>query len=55
MVAHWYDPRDGTAHAAGTWTGGTAQEFTPPSSGPGADWVLVLDDPAQGFPKPGQG
>lgn len=55
MVAHWYDPRDGSAHDAGTWAGGTAQEFTPPSSGPGADWVLVLDDPARGFPRPGQG
>ncbi len=54
-VAHWYDPRAGTAREAGTWPGGTAQGFTPPSSGPGADWVLVLDDPARGFPPPGQG
>lgn len=50
MVGHWYDPRDGTTHDAGTWPGRTAQAFTPPSNGPGADWVLVLDDPG-----PGQG
>jgi hypothetical protein len=53
-VAHWYDPRNGTAREAGTWPGDTAQGFTPPSSGPGADWVLVLDDPTRGFPTPGQ-
>jgi hypothetical protein len=28
--------------------------FTPPSSGPGNDWVLVLDDAARNFPAPGK-
>jgi len=29
------------------------REFTPPSSGPGNDWVLVLDDVDKNFPPPG--
>jgi hypothetical protein len=55
LVARWYDPRTGAARDAGVWSAGTPQAFTPPSSGPGADWVLVLDDQARGFPPPGQG
>jgi hypothetical protein len=30
------------------------QNFTPPSSGRGCDWVLVLDDAAKGYPPPGE-
>ena len=33
---------------------GGPREFTPPIHGKGNDWVLVLDDAAQGFPPPGQ-
>lgn len=54
-VAHWYDPRTGVAHAAGAWPTGAVHTFTPPSTGRGADWVLVLDDAGRGFPTPGQG
>jgi hypothetical protein len=52
-VAHWYDPRLGRAEAAGHWPTGTAQVFTPPSSGHGEDWVLVLDDVSRGYSMPG--
>jgi hypothetical protein len=27
--------------------------FMPPATGKEADWVLVLDDPAAGYPPPG--
>ncbi|CAA9590400.1 MAG: GH140 [uncultured Thermomicrobiales bacterium] len=54
VVAHWYDPRTGSAGEAGAFTTGATHDFTPPSSGHGNDWVLVLDDPARNFPPPGQ-
>ncbi len=53
VVAHWYDPRDGSAREVGAFATAAPQEFTPPSSGRGNEWVLVLDDPARGFPPPG--
>jgi hypothetical protein len=59
LAAWWYDPRAGTATPAGSFpkpgsldkTG--TREFTPPSSGIGHDWVLVLDDAAKKYPPPG--
>jgi hypothetical protein len=54
VAAHWYDPRRGLAHPGGHRPAGTKQVFTPPTSGRGQDWVLVLDDAARDFPPPGQ-
>jgi uncharacterized protein DUF4038/collagenase-like protein with putative collagen-binding domain len=54
VVAWWYNPRDGSARRAGDYGTAGARKFTPPSSGPGADWVLVLDDTKAGFPAPGR-
>jgi hypothetical protein len=51
-VAHWYDPRSGAAEAVGRFDRAT-RTFTPPSSGAGQDWVLVLDDESRGFSPPG--
>ncbi|MBW3622220.1 MAG: glycoside hydrolase family 140 protein [Armatimonadetes bacterium] len=51
--AHWYDPRTGKATSAGTFPTTGSREFTPPSKGPGNDWVLVLDDARKRFPAPG--
>jgi len=64
--AWWFDPRNGTASLIGEFPktaagdreadlhrGDITKEFTPPSSGPGNDWVLVLDDAAKNFPAPG--
>jgi len=65
--AYWYDPRKGTSTLIGDIPktepgdrpadlrrGDITREFTPPSSGPGNDWVLVLDDAARNFPAPGK-
>lgn len=49
----WYDPRYGCAFKIATATGTGAQFLTPPSSGRGCDWVLVIDDPVAGFGAPG--
>jgi hypothetical protein len=53
LAAWWYNPRDGAATAAGEFEGAGTHEFTCPSEGFGSDWVLVLDDAARKFPKPG--
>ena len=55
VKAYWYDPRDGTSQFIGQFPDTGVREFTPPSSGIGNDWVLVLDDAAKDFPTPGSG
>ncbi|BDI30491.1 hypothetical protein CCAX7_25420 [Capsulimonas corticalis] len=50
---HWFDPRTGAARFGGDVPRQNVKEFTPPSSGPGNDWVLVLDDASCAFPSPG--
>lgn len=49
----WYSPRFGCAQPIGEMEKTGTKEFAPPFSGPGEDWVLVLDDAARGFPAPG--
>jgi len=52
--AWWYDPRTGKAtKIEGSFPTNHQQRFTPPSSGRGNDWVLVLDEEAQHFDLPG--
>ena len=52
LRAWWYDPRTGAARAAkGDFPVGGRLQFTSPSEGP--DWVLVLDDAAKRYPRPG--
>jgi hypothetical protein len=48
----WYDPRTGKPTALGEMPRAGTREFTPPSSGAGNDWVLVLDDASRGFLAP---
>jgi hypothetical protein len=54
IKAYWYDPRQGTATVIGSLAKKTTMEFTPPTSGSGNDWVLVLDDQSKNFPPPGR-
>lgn len=49
----WYNPRYGTAHPLHTTSTRGFQTFTPPSSGRGHDWILILEDNAASFPLPG--
>lgn len=58
LDAWWYDPRTGSARRLETGeplAPSGVREFTPPSSGEGQDWVLVLDDAAAHYPPPGSG
>jgi Protein of unknown function (DUF4038)/Putative collagen-binding domain of a collagenase len=48
----WLDPRNGKVKDAGTIANRGQQKFTPPDSGYGRDWVLVLDDAAKKYAEP---
>jgi hypothetical protein len=50
--ATWFDPRNGTTKDAGKYTGNEKQEFTPPTSGYGVDWVLIIDDATKNYKQP---
>jgi hypothetical protein len=49
----WYNPRHGIASHFHTTDNTAFQTYTPPTSGRGSDWVLVLESEAAGFPLPG--
>jgi len=49
----WYDPRYGTSYVIKEQDSWGIQTFTPPTSGRGNDWILVLTDTAAGYPVPG--
>lgn len=53
LTAWWFDPRTGKAQNTGRVARAAFHVFTPPSSGPDQDWVLVLDDASRNFPAPG--
>ncbi|MEO8111451.1 MAG: glycoside hydrolase family 140 protein [Ginsengibacter sp.] len=44
LRAYWYNPRDGKTTNMDNVTNSGTKKFTPPSSGYGQDWVLVIDD-----------
>jgi hypothetical protein len=50
---YWYDPRYGVSYLFKEQDSWGIQTFTPPTSGRGNDWVLVLMDAAAGFSLPG--
>lgn len=51
LAAWWYDPRTGIARSIGVIEKQDRLSFAPPVGGP--DWVLVLDDVAASYPRPG--
>ncbi|WP_054950105.1 apiosidase-like domain-containing protein [Numidum massiliense] len=53
VKTYWYNPREGTSTLIGQFPNSGTRSFTPPSSGRGNDWVLVLDDATKNFPPPG--
>jgi hypothetical protein len=48
----WYDPRYGCACYFHTAMNAAFQTYTPPTSGRGNDWILILEDEQAGFPHP---
>jgi len=53
LVAWWWNPRSGKAKKIGKQPKQPEMSFTPPKSGAENDWVLVLDDAARKYDKPG--
>ena len=53
IKASWYNPRNGETTDAGVFVNKGKQKFTAPTSGYGQDWVLIIDDAAKSYPKPG--
>jgi hypothetical protein len=51
----WFDPRYGNVYVTHTADTAGIQTYTPPSSGRGNDWILILEDADAGFPLPGTG
>ncbi|MBN2000654.1 glycoside hydrolase family 140 protein [candidate division KSB1 bacterium] len=45
----WYNPRYGNALVVHTTDTAAFQTYTPPSSGRGKDWILILEDEAKKF------
>jgi hypothetical protein len=54
LTVWWYDPRYGHAYRVHGGVSTALQAFTPPTSGRGQDWVLVIDDTTRKFPPPGE-
>ena len=53
FLSWWYDPRTGVAFPGEPLSVAEAA-VVPPSTGPGHDWVLVVDERQAGYPRPGQ-
>ena len=52
LAAYWINPRQGEVKAAGTVPNKGQHRFSPPTTGYGQDWVLVLDDTAKQYTAP---
>jgi hypothetical protein len=52
VKATWFDPRTGKTKPTETFANQQPQKFSPPDSGYGHDWVLILDDSAKNYPMP---
>jgi hypothetical protein len=52
LNVYWYNPRNGEVHSVAPVVNKGHMKFTPPSSGYGQDWVLVLDDASCNYPRP---
>jgi hypothetical protein len=50
----WYDPRYGTAYEVAITDRNGFQTYTPPGSGRGNDWVLILEDASRPVLRPSQ-
>jgi hypothetical protein len=54
ILAYWFDPRKGVVTFIDKYSGKSNMRFTPPSTGRGNDWILVLDDESKNFKSPGK-
>lgn len=48
----WFDPRYGNVYVIHTADTAGIQTYTPPASGRGNDWLLIIEDAGRNFPLP---
>lgn len=51
LNSYWYDPRTGKSKDVISIVNKGTKKFTPPSTGYGQDWVLVIDDASKKYAK----
>ncbi|MBE7178902.1 MAG: glycoside hydrolase family 140 protein, partial [Mucilaginibacter polytrichastri] len=51
FICYWLDPRNGKSSDSQTVQKSAAQKFSPPSTGYGKDWILVVDDETMKYKK----
>ncbi len=49
----WYDPRYGISYHIHTGDTKGIQTYTPPTSGRGQDWILIIENANLNMPMPG--
>jgi hypothetical protein len=52
LTGYWYNPRNGETKDVEAMENKGRKQFTPPSTGYGQDWVLVLHDASKQYAKP---
>ncbi|MFY7909837.1 MAG: glycoside hydrolase family 140 protein [Emticicia sp.] len=52
IIANWFNPKNGQISEIGVFENVGIKKFTPPSSGYGHDWVLILDDASKKYVMP---
>lgn len=52
LVGWWFNPTDNKAQRIDVFAKQNEMNFTPPTTGVGNDWVLVLDDASKGYKVP---
>jgi hypothetical protein len=50
VTAYWFDPRKGEVKQVGSFGNKGQQKFSPPSTGYGQDWILIIDDASKQYP-----
>jgi hypothetical protein len=53
VTSFWYNPKNGETKDAGRVANQGQKIFTPPTTGYGNDWVLVVDDASKNYSLPG--
>ncbi len=52
VISFWYNPKNGETKDGSRVSNTGQQTFTPPTTGYGNDWVLVIDDATKAYTKP---
>ena len=52
VIAFWYNPKNGESKDDARYPNTGQRTFTPPTTGYGNDWILVIDDATKSYTKP---